>query len=178
MSNVRERRDMRGRLRAADPLGRTVGKALVLPYRLRGLQLVDQRPAGLERLGPVPAGHPDHDRQVADRQLPDPVRRGQRDDVIVLGDDLLGDPAQLRLRRWVRAVAQPGYTPVLTVLTKVVVPDYAEEQGDPPGRWVYDRGSHLIHGQLAVPDGDQPYLAHSITVPSPASPLALQNPLR
>src|SRR5512146_1437866 len=176
MSNVRERLDMRGRLRAADPLGGAVGEALVLPYRHRRLQLVNQGAAGLERLGPVPAGHPDYDRQVTDRQLSDPVHRGQGDDLIVLGDDLLGDPAQFRLRRWVRAVAQAGYAPVLPVLPRVVVPDHAEEQRDPPGGRVHDRGSHLIHGQLAVPDGDQPYLAHPITVPRPAGGLAEWEP--
>src|SRR5258708_7110102 len=97
MSNVRERRDMRGRLRAADPLGRTVGEALVLPYLASPLPRVAQRPSGPER--------------------------------------------------------------------------------DPPGRWVHDRGSHLIHGQLAVTDSDQPYLAHSITVPCRTSALAPLNPL-
>src|SRR3954452_10748948 len=177
MSNVRERRDMRGRLRAADPLGGAVGEALVLPDRHGRLQLVNQRAAGLERLGPVPARHPDDARQATDPQPPDPVHRGQRDDLIVLGDALLGAPAQFRLRRWVRAVAQPGHAPVFAVLPKVVVPDHAEEQRDPPGRRVHDRGSHLIHRQLAVTDGDQPDLAHPITVPRCSLALAPHNPL-
>src|ERR1700677_3784233 len=48
MASVRERRDMLGRLRAADPFIGTVGEPLVLPDRHRGLQLVDQRVAGVK----------------------------------------------------------------------------------------------------------------------------------
>src|SRR6202044_151793 len=59
MASVRERRDMIGRLRAADPFVGTVGEPLVLPHRHRRLELVDQRVAGVKRLGPVRAGHPD-----------------------------------------------------------------------------------------------------------------------
>src|SRR5258708_39913023 len=68
MSNVRERRDMVGRLRAADPLSGTVREPLLLPDRHRRLQLINQRMTGVERLGPVPTRHPDDHRQVPDGQ--------------------------------------------------------------------------------------------------------------
>src|SRR6516164_11006582 len=89
IESVRERRDMLGRLRAADPLAGTVGEPLVLPDGHRRLQLVDQRMAGVERLRPVRTGHPDDDRQVADGQVAHPVHRRHGDHVVVLGHDVL-----------------------------------------------------------------------------------------
>src|SRR3984885_8182525 len=87
MASVRERRDMLGRLRAADPLVGTVGEPLVLPDRDRRLQLVDQRMTGVKGLRAVRAGDPDDHRQVPHVEVPDPVHRGHRDRVGVLGRD-------------------------------------------------------------------------------------------
>src|SRR5215475_3785890 len=79
IASVRERRDMLGRLRAADPLIGTIGEPLVLPDRHRRLQLVDQRVAGVEGLRTMRAGHPDDDRQVVDGQVAHPVHSRHRD---------------------------------------------------------------------------------------------------
>src|ERR1700676_5313616 len=62
IASVRERRDMLGRLRAADPFIGPVGEPLVVPDRHRALQLVDQRVAGVKRLAAVCAGYADDDR--------------------------------------------------------------------------------------------------------------------
>jgi hypothetical protein len=64
MTKAMERRDMIGRLRAADPFIGTVGEPLVLPDRHRRFEFVDQRVARVEGLRPVRAGHADDHRQV------------------------------------------------------------------------------------------------------------------
>src|SRR5271165_935213 len=156
MDNVRERRDMLGRLRAADPLVGTVGEALMLPDRHRGLQLVDHRVAGVERLGAVRAGHAHDDRRLADGQVTYPVHGGYRDHV-VLGHDVFGDPPDLRCRGRMSGVRQRRHAAV-----GVVVPDGADEQHLTAGSGVGDRVAHLVHGQFGVPDGDQPDLAHPV----------------
>src|ERR1700722_10247736 len=81
ISNVRERRDMVGRLRAADPLSGAVREALLLPDRHRRLQLINQGMTGVEGLGPVPARHADDHCQVTDGQLADAVHCRHRYDV-------------------------------------------------------------------------------------------------
>src|SRR6201999_4660404 len=79
MYSVSVRRDMTGRLRAADPFAGTVPEPLVLPDGHGRLQLVDQHPAGLEGVPAVDAGHGDDHGQVADGQVADPVDRGHPD---------------------------------------------------------------------------------------------------
>src|SRR6516162_2480833 len=58
-----------------------------------------------------------------------------------------------------RAVGKAGYA-----ARRVVVPHGAGENHVTAGRRVGDRGPHLVNGQLGVPDGDQPDLAHPTTV--------------
>src|ERR1700722_4753162 len=92
MASVRERRDMFGRLRAADPFVGTVAEPLVLPDRHRRLELVDQRVAGGEGLGPGRPGSPG---------------RGGG-----LGREGFGRPPQLVGGRRVGRVGEPGHPPV------------------------------------------------------------------
>ena len=132
----------------------------MLPDRHRGLQLVDQRVAGVEGLRPVRAGHADHDRQVPHGQVANPVNRRKAKHVGELGHDVLRDLPQLRLGRRVRRVGKPDHA-----LVGVVVPHGADEQHLATHRRVSDRVPHLVHGQWSVPDGDQPDLTHLSKVP-------------
>src|SRR5487761_1368674 len=58
-----------------------------------------------------------------------------------------------------RAIRKTGHT-----AGRVVVPHGADEQHVTAGRRVGDRRPHLVHGQLGIPDGDQPDLTHPTKV--------------
>src|SRR5262245_57424714 len=58
------------------PLGLAVGEALVLPDRDVGLEVLDQRPAGRERLVTVVGGGGHDHGQVADLEVADAVHGG------------------------------------------------------------------------------------------------------
>src|SRR5215472_9328741 len=58
-----------------------------------------------------------------------------------------------------RAIGETGYATGC-----VVVPHGAAENHVTDGRRVGDRRPYLVNGQLGVPDGDQPDLAHPTTV--------------
>src|SRR5215472_11559151 len=97
ISRVAVRRDMPARLRAVDPFAVAPGEPLVLPDRDGRLEVVDQRPARVERGAAVASRDRDHHGQVADRQIADPVHG--RDCMRVESlSDLLGDLAQLVCR--------------------------------------------------------------------------------
>ena len=77
----------------------------MLPDRDLVLEVVDQLAAGLDGLAAVGAGDGDDDRDVTDPEVADAVHGGQRADRVV-GDDLLGDAAQLGLGGGVTGVAE------------------------------------------------------------------------
>src|ERR1035441_2082580 len=60
----------------ADPFAGAVGEPLVFPDGHRGLELINQRPAGVQRLGAVRAGHRHEHRRCADRQVADAMHGG------------------------------------------------------------------------------------------------------
>src|ERR1700729_2781162 len=170
ISSVSERRDISFLSRSADPLVRPVGEPLVLPDRHRGLQLVDQLPARVERLGPVRGGHRGHHGQVADGQVTDPVHDRHPQDRELLRDRR-GDPAQLGLGGRVRGVGQAR-----DVMVMVVVADRADEQRNAADGVALDGGADLVHRQLRLADGDQGHGifrsvpgAHDLTVPGQES---------
>ena len=127
----------------------------MLPDRHRGLQLVDQRAAGVEGLGPVRARHGDDHGQIADLQVSDPVHRGDRRDT-ELGRDMLGDPAQLGLGGGMRAVGKGA-----DLLVVVFVPDRAGKDDDAAGRGVGHGGADLVDRQRGLPYPDQPNNVHA-----------------
>src|SRR5256714_11378350 len=63
--------------RHADPFVAAVAEDLVLPDRDGPLQLVDECPGGVEGLTSMRAGRRDHYREVADREVADPVYGGE-----------------------------------------------------------------------------------------------------
>src|ERR1700722_12558936 len=69
-----ELRLMTGAVLAVDPARITVLVVLLLPDRHPVLDLVDDVAAGIEGLAAMGGADPDPDRQLADRQRPEPVR--------------------------------------------------------------------------------------------------------
>ena len=142
-------------VRAADPLVGAVGEHLVLPDRHRRLEVVDEVAGGVERLPAVVGGRGDDDRGVADREVADPVHRGDGagpgaraatglDDLAAAGRGRSGG-------RCSRGCA--------TALAVVVVADRPDEQGHPAGGGVLDRGQHLGDVERRLADLDQPHRA-------------------
>src|SRR5450631_117992 len=161
MYSVRARRDMTGRLRAPDPFAVAAGEALVLPDRHGRLELIDQHPAGVEGVTAVRTRNCHDDGQLADPQVPDTVHGRERLHR-VLPRDVLGDPAQLRLGRRMRAVGQAGDRTVV-----VVVAHGAREQRDPARAVCHDGGLHLIDRQRRVTQPDQADGTHRPQVTRP-----------
>src|SRR5215472_5614468 len=152
ISNVTRRRDAGvvrvapgQRLRTVDPLALAAGEELVLPDRHCRFQLVDEEMAGGKRDVTVFGTDRRYHREIADRQIPDPVRNRQRDDRVASGD-LFGDPAELCPGRWVRAIGQGRHAAAM-----VVVPDGTNEDGDSPGSRVSRQAADLIDRQRLSP---------------------------
>jgi aminoglycoside phosphotransferase (APT) family kinase protein len=144
---------------AADPFAGAVGEPLVLPDGHRGLELIDQRPAGVQCLGAVRAGHRHDHRQVADLQVADAMHGSDPGHLELLGDNS-GDAAEFIDRGRVRAVGKPGDLPVM-----IAVPDRSGEQGDAARGGVRDRGPNLVHRQLSHTNVYQSHHGHQLRIP-------------
>ena len=91
----------------------------------------------------------DDDRDVADLEPADPVDRGDAVHVVLLGDPV-ADPAQRVERGRVRGVLEPAYAQPV-----VVVADPADEEGQPAGRLVAERGEHLGDVERGLAEVDE-----------------------
>ena len=126
----------------------------MLPHRNIGLELVDQAPARLERLGAVRRRRRDDDGEVTHDEVADPVHARKCHDVALVGD-ALGDVAQPGERSRVRRVTERR-----DALALVVVADRPDEHADAAGRRVGHRGVHLVKAQRRVTDVEQAYGSH------------------
>lgn len=140
----------------------------MLPDGHRRLELVDQRAARVERHAPVASRYRDHNRDVADGQVANPVHGGDRMQIESFGD-LHGNLVQLICGGRVRRIGQlaDGYA-------VVVVTDSADEDGDATRRRVRDSSVDLIDGQSPVSQFSEPHDVHPATLHRPAASAAVR----
>src|SRR4051812_1984102 len=148
---VRARRDMEelyafrpALIAGADPLRVAVGERLVLPDRHLALEIVDQPPAGLEGLAPVGGGRRDHDRDLTQAEVADPVDRRQGGHGEV-GRHLLRPLPQALLGGGMGRVRQERHRPAA-----VLLPHRPDEDRRASRGVVADGAEHLVHGQRRV----------------------------
>src|SRR5262245_7589826 len=136
--------------RRADPLVGAVAEALMLPDRDRRLELVDQRMAGVESLAAMRRAHSDHDRDVTDGELTDPMHRGDPNDAIARRH-LLGDLAHPVERGRVSGVRQPLHRAAAVVVTHRTH-EHRQATGPRVGQGTVD----LVDAQRLLAEGEFP----------------------
>src|SRR5262245_14823518 len=137
-------------LRRADPLVGAVAESLVLPDRDGRLELVDQVPAGVDRLAPMRRADADDDRDVADRQLADPMHRCDPDHTVGRAH-LLGQLAHPVERARVRGVRQ-----ALDRLAAVVIAHRTHEHRQPARARIGESVLDLVDAQRLLAERECP----------------------